>query len=92
MTQNILICDANGYAAEIIIDIAFKEGSKAILAGRMLSKIEPLAKPDNLPFRVFGQYEDDLSDGTQHQVRSALIGMVARKKSSSDVPMTVVSV
>jgi short subunit dehydrogenase-like uncharacterized protein len=92
MTQNILICDANGYAAEIIIDIAFKEGSKAILAGRMLSKIEPLAKPDNLPFRVFGQYEDDLSEVTQQQGRLTLIGMVARKTSSNDAPMTLVSV
>jgi short subunit dehydrogenase-like uncharacterized protein len=92
MTQNILNFGANGHTAELIIDIAIKEDLKPILAGRALSKIEPLAKRHKLPFRVFGQYEGDLSDGTQHQGRSALIGMGARKTSCDDVPMTVASV
>ena len=54
MPTNILIYGANGYTAELIVNLAVEEGLKPILAGRTLSKIEPLAKRFSLPFRVFG--------------------------------------
>jgi len=54
MATNILIYGANGYTAELIANLAVEDGHKPILAGRTLSKIEPLAKRLSLPFRVFG--------------------------------------
>lgn len=60
MTKNILIYGANGYTAELIIEIAVKEGLKPILAGRNLSKIEPIAKRHNLRFRAFGLDDPNL--------------------------------
>jgi hypothetical protein len=37
------------------------------------------------------EYEDDMSEGTQHHGRSALVGMVARKPCLHDVPLTLAS-
>jgi len=60
MTKNILIYGANGYTAELIIDLAVKDGFKPILAGRTLSKIESIAKRHGLPYRSFGLDEPKL--------------------------------
>lgn len=37
------------------------------------------------------EYEDDMAEGTQHYGRSALVGMVARKKRLNDDPLTLAS-
>ena len=37
------------------------------------------------------EYEDDMAEGTQHHGRSALVGMVARKKWLTDVSLTLAS-
>jgi short subunit dehydrogenase-like uncharacterized protein len=51
--DNILIYGANGYTAELIIELALSEGAKPILAGRSAEKIAPLATRYGLPLRVF---------------------------------------
>jgi len=57
MNNNILIYGANGYTAELIIQLALSEGAKPILAGRSEKKLAPLAKQHDLTSRVF-----DLAD------------------------------
>lgn len=53
MPQDILIYGANGYTAELITELALKDGARPILAGRSDSKIAPLAQRHGLPMRVF---------------------------------------
>jgi short subunit dehydrogenase-like uncharacterized protein len=60
MSKHILIYGANGYTAELIIDLAVKDGLNPILAGRTLSKIEPIARRHGLPYRSFGLDEPKL--------------------------------
>jgi short subunit dehydrogenase-like uncharacterized protein len=54
MNNNILIYGANGYTAELIIELARSEGVKPILAGRSEQKLVPLARLHGLTYRVFG--------------------------------------
>ena len=54
MTNNILIYGANGYTAELIIELARSEGAKPILAGRSEQKLAPLATLHGLTYQVFG--------------------------------------
>lgn len=54
MNQDILIYGANGYTADLIIELALSEGAKPILAGRSPDKIATLAKQHGLPMRTFG--------------------------------------
>src|SRR5450830_1626771 len=53
MNNNILIYGANGYTAELIIQLALSEGAKPILAGRSEEKLAPVAKLHKLPMRSF---------------------------------------
>ena len=53
MNNDILIYGANGYTAELIIELALTEGAKPILGGRSKEKLAPLAKLHKLPMRVF---------------------------------------
>jgi len=57
MNSKILIYGANGYTAELIIQLALSEGAKPILAGRSEQKLAPRAKQHGLSARVF-----DLAD------------------------------
>lgn len=70
-TPDILIYGANGYTAELITELALKEGAKPILAGRSADKIAPLAQRHGLPMRVFG-----LDDPAQLMVGLAQVGVV----------------
>ncbi len=54
MNNNILIYGANGYTAELIIELAHREGAKPILAGRSEQKLAPLAARHGTTYRVFG--------------------------------------
>ncbi len=54
MSGKILIYGANGYTAELIIELAKNEGAKPILAGRSLDKIVPLAQRAGCEHRAFG--------------------------------------
>jgi short subunit dehydrogenase-like uncharacterized protein len=65
--QNILIYGANGYTAELITDLAVKDGGSPILAGRSAGKIQALAKHCALRWRSFDLQNstavaDNLSD------------------------------
>ena len=53
MSKDILIYGANGYTAEIIVQLALDEGAKPIIAGRSREKIAPIATRHNLPMRAF---------------------------------------
>ena len=53
MNKEILIYGANGYTAELIIQRAFDEGAKPIVAGRSQDKIALIAKRHSLPMRAF---------------------------------------
>lgn len=53
MSGQILIYGANGYTAELIIDLAMKEGARPILAGRSPEKIKPIAERTGLEHRAF---------------------------------------
>ncbi len=53
MKKSILIYGANGYTAELILQLALDEGAQPILAGRDASKLVPLAKRHGLASRVF---------------------------------------
>ncbi len=53
MAGNILIYGANGYTAELIIELAKQEGAKPILAGRSPEKIKPIAEKAGLESRAF---------------------------------------
>jgi len=53
LKKNILIYGANGYTAQLISELAIKEGVKLILAGRSVTKIEVLAQRHQLPRRIF---------------------------------------
>ena len=53
MYENILIYGANGYTAELIADLARKDGAKPILAGRSPDKIRPLAEKSGFAHRAF---------------------------------------
>ena len=53
MNNNILIYGANGYTAELIIELALGEGAQPILAGRSAQKLAPLATRHGLSYRVF---------------------------------------
>lgn len=53
MNKKILIYGANGYTAELIVQLALSEGAKPILAGRSEEKLVPLAKLHKLPMRSF---------------------------------------
>ncbi|HEX8287753.1 MAG TPA: saccharopine dehydrogenase NADP-binding domain-containing protein [Pyrinomonadaceae bacterium] len=53
MSNNFLIYGANGYTGELIAREATRRGLKPILAGRSLTKVEPLAKELNLTARSF---------------------------------------
>jgi short subunit dehydrogenase-like uncharacterized protein len=53
MSEEILIYGANGYTAELIIELAVAAGARPILAGRSAAKIAPLAQRFDLPMRCF---------------------------------------
>ena len=53
MNKDILIYGANGYTAELILQLALDEGAKPIIAGRSQDKIAPIAARHNLPMRTF---------------------------------------
>ena len=53
MAGRILIYGANGYTAELIVELALKEGAKPILAGRSPEKIKPIADRAGLECRAF---------------------------------------
>ena len=53
MSKNFLIYGANGYTGELIAREAVRRGLKPILAGRSLTKIEPLARELDLTTRSF---------------------------------------
>jgi short subunit dehydrogenase-like uncharacterized protein len=53
MHENILIYGANGYTADLVTDLAVKEGGRPILAGRSAEKIAPIAARRNLKHRAF---------------------------------------
>jgi len=53
MASTILIYGANGYTAELITELALKEGAKPILAGRSAEKIKPIAEKAGLESRAF---------------------------------------
>ena len=52
--MNILIYGANGYTAELIIDLFLKKNLRPILAGRSAEKIAPIADRTGLESRIFG--------------------------------------
>ena len=54
MNNNILIYGANGYTAELVIELAQREGATPILAGRSQQKLATLAGRLGLASRVFG--------------------------------------
>jgi short subunit dehydrogenase-like uncharacterized protein len=58
--NNILIYGANGYTAELIIELARSEGAKPILAGRSEQKLLLLATLHGLTYRVFGLDDTDV--------------------------------
>ncbi len=51
--NKLMIYGANGYTAQLIVELAVKAGLKPILAGRTASKIEPIADKYNLETRIF---------------------------------------
>ncbi|MGB1120833.1 MAG: saccharopine dehydrogenase family protein [Saprospiraceae bacterium] len=53
MINQLMIYGANGYTAQLIIELAVKVGIKPILAGRNKRKIQPIAKRFDLPYRIF---------------------------------------
>jgi short subunit dehydrogenase-like uncharacterized protein len=57
--KNILLYGANGYTAQLIIELMLKSNLKPILAGRTESKIKPIADKYNLSYRIF-----DLNNST----------------------------
>lgn len=57
--EDILIYGANGYTAELITELALKDGARPILAGRTHDKIAPLAQRHGLPMRVFALDDPD---------------------------------
>ncbi len=59
MSNNFLIYGANGYTGELIVRFAVERGLKPILAGRNAAKIEKLARPYDLEFRVFALDETE---------------------------------
>jgi short subunit dehydrogenase-like uncharacterized protein len=52
--KNILLYGANGYTAQLILDLMLKSNLKPILGGRTEAKIKPLADKYNLSYRIFG--------------------------------------
>ncbi|MCH5372731.1 MAG: saccharopine dehydrogenase NADP-binding domain-containing protein [Planctomycetes bacterium] len=48
-----LLYGANGYTGRLITELAIAQGARPILAGRQLSKIQPLAERWDCPFRAF---------------------------------------
>jgi short subunit dehydrogenase-like uncharacterized protein len=55
--MQILLYGANGYTAELILDLFLKKKIRPILAGRSHKKIEPIAQKTGLEMRIF-----DLND------------------------------
>jgi short subunit dehydrogenase-like uncharacterized protein len=51
--KKLLIYGANGYTAQLIVELAVKSGLKPILAGRTAAKIQPIAEQYNLEYRIF---------------------------------------
>jgi short subunit dehydrogenase-like uncharacterized protein len=51
--MSFLLYGANGYTAQLTIELALQEGLKPILAGRNELKIKALAEQYGLPYRVF---------------------------------------
>lgn len=51
--NQLMIYGANGYTAQLIIELAVKAGLKPILAGRNEAKIQTIAERFNLPYRIF---------------------------------------
>jgi short subunit dehydrogenase-like uncharacterized protein len=51
--KNILLYGANGYTAQLILELMLKSNLKPILAGRTESKIKTLADKYNLSYRTF---------------------------------------
>ena len=52
--MSFLIYGASGYTAQLIIELAVKEGLKPVIAGRTAHKIKPLAKKFGLEYLIFG--------------------------------------
>lgn len=65
-----MLYGANGYTAQLILDIALKRGHRPVLAGRNRDAIEAMAHAHQLPARIF-----DLADA--NTVASALSGIEA---------------
>lgn len=53
MPRDILFYGANGYTAELITELAVKQGARPILAGRSRDKVDARARRHGLPSRVF---------------------------------------
>lgn len=51
--NQLMIYGANGYTAQLIIELAVKAGLKPILAGRNERKIQPIAERFHLNYRIF---------------------------------------
>lgn len=66
--KEILLYGANGYTAQLIIDLLLKSNLKPILAGRTESKIKPIAEQYNLEYRIF-----DLNDATA--INQGIVGV-----------------
>ncbi len=64
MKKNLLIYGANGYTAELIIQLAVGAGAKPILAGRNQTKLAQLAQRFDLEMRVFAL--DDAASISRH--------------------------
>ena len=60
MSKDILIYGANGYTAELIVQLALDEGAKPIVAGRCRNKIAPIAALHSLPMRTFALDDPDV--------------------------------
>lgn len=50
----ILIYGASGYTAQLIIELAHREGAKPIVAGRSIANTKAIADRYQLPMRIFG--------------------------------------
>lgn len=85
MTKNVLIYGANGYTAELIIQLAVDEGANPILAGRNQSKLADLAKRFDLHTRIFAL--DDPATISRHLNDVAVVLNCAGPFSRTAMPL-----
>lgn len=85
MNMQWIIYGANGYTGELIAREAVKQGLSPTLAGRSLSKIEPLARELGLKAKAFTL--DNVNTLTQHIQNHALVLHCAGPFSATAEPM-----